>query len=154
ASARARVLTHWLLSLDPGHPNALHGDELTIEALREVLSPERTAGRADATKVVDRAKQYLHAHGHERLGLREIAQQIGVSSVYLTQEFTRSEGMPLYRYQMRLRMSRALVELPHCDDITGLAIDLGFSSHSHFSATFKAVFGATPSDIRAGGQPH
>jgi AraC family transcriptional regulator len=57
--------------------------------------------------------------------------------------------VPLYRYQMRLRLNRALVELPHCNDITGLALELGFSSHSHFTAVFGKAFGLTPSDYRS-----
>jgi AraC-like DNA-binding protein len=55
----------------------------------------------------------------------------------------------MYRYQLRLRLSRALLELPHCNDITGLALDLGFYSHSHFSNSFRKAFGMTPSSYRA-----
>ena len=91
----------------------------------------------------------LHGRSCERLTLGEIAREVGVTPVYLTQEFSRSEGVPLYRYQMRLRLNRALVELPHCTDITGLALDLGFSSHSHFTAVFGRAFGLTPSDYRS-----
>jgi len=29
--------------------------------------------------------------------------------------------------------------------LTSLALDLGFSSHSHFSAAFKRAYGQTPS---------
>jgi AraC-like DNA-binding protein len=81
--------------------------------------------------------------------LSEIAEQVGVSPVYLTQEFTRAEGIPLYRYQRRLRLARALEELPDCDSITGLALDLGFCSHSHFTSAFRSSFGLTPSEYRA-----
>jgi AraC-like DNA-binding protein len=34
------------------------------------------------------------------------------------------------------------------EDITGLALDLGFSSHSHFTDVFRREFGSTPSEIR------
>jgi AraC-like DNA-binding protein len=73
---------------------------------------------------------------------------VGASPVYLSQEFTRTQGVPLYRYLMGLRLNRALLELPHCNDITGLAVYLGFSSHSHFSATFRRFFGMTPAEFR------
>ena len=46
--------------------------------------------------------------------------------------------MPLYRYQLRLRLARALDLLAQYDDLTTLGLDLGFSSHSHFSAAFRA----------------
>jgi AraC-like DNA-binding protein len=73
-----------------------------------------------------------------------------VSGAYLTGAFTRSEGMPLARYRMRLRLSRALVELTRCEDITGLALELGFSSHAHFSHAFKSLYGLSPSAFRTG----
>ena len=60
------------------------------------------------------------------------------------------EGIPLHRYLTQLRLARALVELPHAADLTALALDLGFSSHSHFTARFRALFGLTPTDVRRG----
>ena len=75
---------------------------------------------------------------------------MGVSPVYLTQEFSRAEGVPLYKYQIQLRLSRALVELPNCANIAALALDLGFSSHSHFGAAFRRAFAMTPAEFRAG----
>jgi AraC family transcriptional regulator len=145
SSADLRLLTHRLLSL-PANDNPLVAEELTIRALRQSLSAARKG--ATAPRVVRRAKEILHARGCEPISLDEIAREVGVSAVYLTQEFTRSEGLPLYRYQTRLRLGHALVELPHCNDITRLALDLGFSSHSHFSSVFKAALGVTPSQFR------
>ena len=49
---------------------------------------------------------------------------------------------------MELRLGRALVELPNATDLTTLAFDLGFSSHSHFAAAFRRAFGCTPSHFR------
>ena len=84
------------------------------------------------------------------MSLDEIAHAVQVPGAYLTDAFTRSEGMPPCRYRMRLRLNRALVDLPSCEDITRLALGLGFSSHSHFSTAFKSLFGVSPSAFRAG----
>lgn len=46
---------------------------------------------------------------------------------------------------MQLRLARALHLLGDNAGLTGLALDLGFSSHSHFSAAFKRAYGQTPS---------
>ena len=64
-------------------------------------------------------------------------------------------GLPVHRYLTQLRLARALVELPHADDLTALALSLGFSSHSQFSFAFRRAFGATPSRFReqAGRRP-
>ncbi len=101
-------------------------------------------------RCVRQAKSLLHEACGERLSLGTIARQLGVTPIYLTQAFKRSEGMPLYRYQTRLRLNRALAELPERDDITDLALELGFSSHSHFTAAFRQVMGVTPSHYRHG----
>jgi AraC-like DNA-binding protein len=37
--------------------------------------------------------------------------------------------------------------------LTEVALDLGYSSHSHFSAAFRALFGVTPSSVRRARPP-
>ena len=64
--------------------------------------------------------------------LADIAAVVGVSPVYLTQLFQQVEGLPLYRYQLQRRLARALDRLGERVDLTELALDLGFSSYSHF----------------------
>jgi AraC family transcriptional regulator len=149
SSMRLRLLTQQMLRITAETHDPLQSDEWVVHALREAMNGARDQS-SRSSKVIDRAKEFLHAHACERLPLNEIAMQVDVTPVYLTQEFTRSEGIPLYRYQLWLRLSRALLELPHCDDITGLALDLGFSSHSHFSSAFKKAFGLTPAAFREG----
>ena len=68
--------------------------------------------------------------------------------MYLTQVFQLVESMPLYRYQMQLRLARSLDLLSQYDDLTSLSLDLGFYSHSHFSTAFKQAYGRSPSSFR------
>ena len=98
--------------------------------------------------MVDRAKLVLTSDLARRWTLAEIAAEVGVSPVYLTQAFQAVEGVPLYRYQLRLRLARALDLLGECADLTALGLDLGFSSHSHFSAAFKQAYGRTPAEFQ------
>jgi AraC-like DNA-binding protein len=58
--------------------------------------------------------------------------------------FQQVEGLPLYRYQLQQRLARALDRLGERVDLTELALDLGFSSYSHFSGAFKHSYGQTP----------
>jgi AraC-like DNA-binding protein len=83
-----------------------------------------------------------------RWTLDEIAGEIGGSAVYLTQAFQQVERLPLYRYQLQLRLARALDLLPQCKDMSALAFDLGFSSHSHFASAFRQTYGCSPSAFR------
>ena len=73
---------------------------------------------------------------------------MGHSAVYLTQVFQEVEGLPLYRYHLRLRLARALHLIPQYDDLTSLALDLGFSSHSHFTSMFSHAYGRAPSAFK------
>jgi AraC-like DNA-binding protein len=108
------------------------------------------AGGRDSVKqrLVDRVKLVLSGDLARRWTVAEIAAEVRGSPVYLTQIFQQVEGLPLYRYQLRLRLSRALDLLAQYDDLTALSLDLGFSSHSHFSASFRRLYGRSPSEFR------
>ena len=141
---------HWISTAAPRE--CLEAEETLIALIRAALQPDvqrlkrPTAGTA---LVVRRAKEVLHERLTDRLRLVDISKDVGASPAYLTDLFTRTEGIPLHRYLTRLRLARALTELPHADDLTALALDLGFSSHSHFTHTFRREFGRTPSEFRA-----
>lgn len=125
-------------------------EELLVAMLRRTVG-YRSDGAVLATSrslaLVAKVKELLATTG-ELLSLSQIAHAVGASPAYLTDLFHRIVGMPIYRYQTRLRLARALGQLPHAEDITQLALDLGFSSHSHFSSTFRSTFGITPSNYR------
>jgi AraC-like DNA-binding protein len=104
--------------------------------------------------VVGRAKRFLQARPGEPTSLDEIADEAQGPSVCLTAAFTRSEGLPLCRYRMRLRLNRALGYLPRCEDITAFALKLGFSNRGQCSTAFKSLLGVLPSAFGAGrGKP-
>lgn len=150
--ARAQALVALLRhGLDNGVIETLEAEVLTLTLIKRALG-ERTlhAVRASAgrQKLVDRAKLTLTSDPGRRWTLADIATEVGVSPVYLTQVFQQVEGMPLYRYQLRLRLARALDLLPQCDDLMTLGMELGFSSHSHFSAAFRQAYGRTPKEFR------
>jgi AraC family transcriptional regulator len=129
----------------------LEAESLALTLVQRALGP-RTTHAAGATvgrqRLVDRVKLVLASDLARRWTLAEIAAEVRGSPVYLTQVFQQVEGLPLYRYQLRLRLARALDLLAEYDDLTTLGLELGFSSHSHFSAAFRAVFGRSPSEFK------
>ncbi|MFD0740209.1 helix-turn-helix transcriptional regulator [Lysobacter koreensis] len=129
----------------------LEAESLALTLVCRSLGPgtTREPGASHARqRLVDRAKLLLAGDLSRRWSLAEIAAQIGGSAVYLTQAFQQVEGLPLYRYHLRLRLARALDLVAHCDDMSALAQDLGFSSHSHFAAAFKQAYGRSPTAFR------
>jgi AraC family transcriptional regulator len=106
------------------------------------------SGPARGQSTLIGAVEDLIGTGRESRSLTSIAAQLDVSPAYLTDRFRRHEGISIARYQRRLRLSRALLELPHTEDIAALALELGFSSHAHFSTAFRATYGEAPSTYR------
>jgi AraC-like DNA-binding protein len=75
-----------------------------------------------------------------------------VSPFHLARVFHERAGVPVHRYLTRLRLRAALDRLMGgADDLTALALDLGFSSHSHFTDAFRTEFGRPPSAVRHSG---
>jgi AraC-like DNA-binding protein len=101
-----------------------------------------------------RAKELLEAELANPIRLGHVARAVGASPAYLTDLFRRLEGVSMHRYVAQLRLARALVELPHADDLSTLALEVGFSSHSHFTAAFRRAFGCTPSQFRRAARAH
>jgi AraC-like DNA-binding protein len=129
----------------------VEAETLALTLIRRSLGEStstRSASKQNLQKMVDRAKLALSADPARNWSLAEIGKEVGVSPVYLTQMFQKVEGIPLYRYLTRMRLIRALDLLGEERDLTELALELGFSSHSHFSSAFKKSFGTSPSDFR------
>ena len=148
AQALVALLRH---SLREDIAEPLEAESLALTLVTRSIGP-RTAHAAGASagrqRLVDRAKLILAGDLSRRWALAEIAAEVGVSAVYLTQVFQQVEGLPLYRYQLRLRLARALDLLAEYDDLSKLGQDLGFSSHSHFSAAFQRAYGRSPTEFR------
>jgi AraC-like DNA-binding protein len=149
---RAQVLVALLRhGLTRHAAESLEAETLAFTLMRRALG-QRTShvarGSFGRQKLVDRTKLVLTSDVARRWTLAEIAAEVGVSPVYLTQVFAQVEAIPLYRYYLRLRLARALDLLGQYDNLTALSIDLGFSSHSHFTAAFRQAYGRTPAEFQ------
>jgi AraC family transcriptional regulator len=137
--------------LTDGALEGLAAETQLVTLISHSLGP-RTSHELRATRarrsLVDRVKLLLLSDLSRRWTLAEIGAEMGSSPVYLTQLFRQVEGVPLYRYHLRLRLARALDLVPHHEDLTALALDLGFSSHAHFTSAFRQTYGRTPSEFR------
>ncbi|RUL74946.1 helix-turn-helix transcriptional regulator [Dyella choica] len=155
--ARAQALVALLRhSLETGRIEPLEAEALVLTLVCRSLGP-RTSQQPASTharrRLADRVKVLLTGDLSRRWTLAEIGQEIGSSPVYLTQVFRQVEDMPLYRYQLQLRLARSLDLIKHYDDLSALAAELGFSSHSHFANAFRQAYGRSPTDFRRSAQP-
>lgn len=150
--ARVQALVAMLRhSLRRNVAEPLEAESLALTLAQRALGPRTThaaGGSVGRQRLVDRIKLLLASDLARRWTLSQIAAEIPGSPVYLTQVFQQVEGMPLYRYQLRLRLARSLDLIERYDDLTALSLDLGFSSHSHFSAAFREAYGRSPSEFK------
>ena len=111
--------------------------------VRRASTEQDHADRAEA------AKQFLASSLGARVTLDDVARAVHTSPFHFTRIFQQRVGIPVHRYLTQLRLRAALERLAEGeDDLTALALDLGFSSHSHFADSFRKEFGKTPSDVR------
>lgn len=121
---------------------------------RQGLAPPSVKRRREGTEAdhadrVDAARTYLSSRMSERVTLDDVARTVGASPFHLARLFRQRTGSPLHRYLMCLRLRASLERLADgANDLTALALELGFSSHSHFTDSFRREFGVAPSDVR------
>ena len=113
--------------------------------------PKRQGTDADHADRAEAAKTYLASRMSERVTLDDVARAVHVSPFHFARLFQQQTGVPVHRYLMQLRLRASLERLADgADDITAIALELGFSSHSHFTDAFRREFGHPPSEVRGG----
>lgn len=106
----------------------------------------RRRGDVDA---VEAARDLIARRYRDNLSLSDIARAVSSSVFHLSRLFHARTGFSLHAYRNQLRLRGALARLAERDaDLTNIALDLGFSSHSHFTDIFRRTFGRTPSAVR------
>ncbi len=140
-------------------------EELALELCREVVSaatrdrrPPCTPQRAGATRrqreIVDQVRLELFRRLRCPPTLTELAGMVNCSACHLSRLFTACVGMPMRSYVVRMRAGEAARRVMEgADDFAALALELGFYDHSHFTNAFVAVWGVTPSVLRASRRP-
>jgi AraC-like DNA-binding protein len=99
--------------------------------------------------LVDEAKARVASAYHRRHSLDDLAVRSGCSSFHLCRTFRAVEGTTLTAYRSQLRLRAAVDRLlsAPAGGLIQVALDLGFSSHSHFTEAFRRTFGLTPSKL-------
>jgi AraC-like DNA-binding protein len=116
------------------------------------LAPPGRRGRRSPS--VEDTKALLSARYTEHLTLEELGRAVNVSPFHLARSFRRQTGYTLHEYRTHLRLRAALERLGAGDeDLAVIARAVGFSSHSHLTASFRRAFGVPPSCVRKQAMP-
>jgi AraC family transcriptional regulator len=157
---RHRELVQRLESAKSNPLEPLWADVTALQLVADVLESafvqhglprkkKRKDTNVDHAERAEAAKTYLASRIGERVTLDDVAGAVHASPFHLARIFQEQTGVPVHRYLIQLRLRASLERLlDGADDITALALELGFSSHSHFTDAFRREFGRAPSDIR------
>ena len=134
----------------------------TVQAqVKEILCIDRVRGPEERQRVALQARfgvlqpklteavTLMEANIEEPLSTDDIAQLAGISRRQLERLFKQYLGSLPSRYYLELRLKRArqlLLDTNH--SIVQVGLMCGFSSGSHFSTAFGALFGNTPREER------
>lgn len=135
-------------------PDLLAAEETALALLDRLLTAARARSEAaldvsPARRALAEQVQHLVATRYaDRLTVEAIATACGSSPFHLSRVFRTVTGQSIHQHLTQVRLRMALFRLPGCGGrLTELALDIGFSSHSHFTAAFRREFGCAPSAL-------
>jgi AraC-like DNA-binding protein len=100
-------------------------------------------------EIVEQIKCILASAPEAPHALNSLSAALGISTSLLAHVFPQETGLSPHRYLLHLRSALALTELSAgANDLSRLALELGFATHSHFSAAFRRCTGMPPSEAR------
>jgi AraC family transcriptional regulator len=92
---------------------------------------------------------YIDAHLHQDIKLADLALLLNMSQFHFIYLFKQAIGTSPYQYLLQQRVERAKLLLKQSDQtILDIALECGFSSHSHLSKRFRQLTGITPKAYR------
>ena len=132
-----------------------HHHEMDEVARRLVLRLVRLSGGGtpdwhdDASVFDQRTLRHLveHVDAHLKVApsLDELARRVGLSPSHFARKFRQSTGLSLHRFVNRRRICASLELLKDQSvSLAHAALDLGFSSQSHFTRLFSDLTSMTP----------
>ena len=127
---------------------ALAAHLLTHHATKRVVIKER--GNSMPRHLMGRAIEFIQENLGQNLSLAEISALVEMSPYHFCRLFKRGTGFSPHQYVREERIRRARILLAeHRLSLVEIANELGFSDQSHFTRTFRAVAGVTPSRYAA-----
>ena len=137
-------------------PDGLELEEVAISIVAATLTagqhnvPRHSTVGYRARRLAERTRRVVMETLPENLTLTQLAREVHASVFHLCRAFRQHTGFTIHEDRRVARLRRALELAPrYRGNLSALAIDLGFYSHSHFTAAFRRAFGAIPSEVAA-----
>ena len=155
--AKAMMLRNLLWTrLEKGEADGFEAEALgldllnwSLESVRPGKMPARRSALARRTRALERVKEAVASSPSDKWNVARLANVANLSPFHLCHVFREMTGTSIYDYVLHERLARTLDAVLDCDDdLTSIALDAGFASHSHFTARFRNFFGCTPAALR------
>lgn len=106
-------------------------------------------GIDDQKAVVEKVKRYISENLGSELRRDELAEYVHLNPDYLTRIFKKETNMALKEYIIRQKMEEARNMIKNTSlPISFIAAKVGYCNFSHFSFTYKKIYGQTPQEER------
>lgn len=118
--------------------------------LQKEPEPSELVKLNTTTYLVNHAISYIHQNISKKITVKEVAEQLGISEIYLYKLFKEHTGKSVQQFilDFRLKTSQYFLTNPNYS-IKSIAEELGFVSAQYFSAIFKRQIGVSPTQYRA-----
>lgn len=127
-----------------------HVVEIFVNLLRRFRTASEVQKGGLSPIVLKRVVDMIEALCDEKLGLKELSEQAGMSLFHFSRAFKQSTGSSPHSYLKRRRLERATDLLQSSDlSVTQIALACGFASSSHLSTAFSRELGVSPNIYRA-----
>lgn len=152
----ASIVSQMYAEAKDGCPSGrLYAESLSLALLSYV-----SARYADLDPRTDRAKMspsqrrrvidFITGNLDQQITVSSLAKAVGMSAAHFSRSFRAEFGLSPYRFVLSERVAKAKTMLARSEWSIGyIAIELGFSSHSHFTKSFREITGMTPNEFRA-----
>lgn len=98
---------------------------------------------------VQRALNYTSVHYSEEIPLEKMAEELGLNKSYFSHLFRKETGVTFCHWLNRVRIQESKELLKHTHKaIAEIAIEVGYTSQSYYTSTFKKLVGITPKTYR------
>lgn len=121
----------------------------TVEILDDFLDVVyKSRGKKNTSEHLAKAIRFINAHYAEDINLDSLAQEVFVSTYYLSHLFRREMGVTFSDYLAKVRVEKAKALLMEGVSVESTSERVGYNDSNYFIKIFKKYVGVTPAKYR------
>jgi two-component system response regulator YesN len=98
--------------------------------------------------MIRKAQFFIYENVYESLSINEVCNYINISESYFSRVFKNEVKVTPYTFILRTKVEKAKELLSKGEDISQVALKIGFTDQSHFNRVFKKFVSLTPNQYK------